>query len=164
MLDPNAPATSWPVPTTASRSAPPTRLPPTHRMRPRAGEALASALPPAHTNQQARSVTWPRLADSPVPHTIRSCSNASAPGRRPRPLTSDPSSSSSGRMVEMAGPHARNSPRKSRQVRNGCLPDITGGRVSGLAWRSRAAEWSCPECIGRAEAAASVEPGPWVAA
>lgn len=55
----------------------------------------------------------------------------------------------------MAGPHAQNSPKKSSQVRNGCLPDITGGRVSGLAWRSRAAEWSCPGCIGRAEAVAN---------
>jgi hypothetical protein len=81
-----------------------------------------------------------------------------------RPLPSDPSSSSSGRMVEMAGSHARNSPRKSRQVRNGCLPYITGGRVSGLAWRSRAAEWSCPGCIGRAAAAARIGPGPVVAA
>jgi hypothetical protein len=39
----------------------------------------------------------------------------------------------------MARPHARNSPRKSRQVGNGCLLDITGDHVSGLAWRSRAA-------------------------
>ena len=33
----------------------------------------------------------------------------------------------------MAGPHARNSPRKSRQVRNGCLPDITGAALMGNA-------------------------------
>jgi hypothetical protein len=117
-----------PFPADSPRSVSPGGPAPTT---PSAGADTGTCSPPLRADLRLRTATAalpcrPRLADAPVPHTIRSCNSASAPGRRPRPLTSDPSSSPSGRMMEMARPHARNSPEKSRQVRNGCLPDITG--------------------------------------